>query len=170
MNKTLLFSVIITGLIVFTGCIIPGVRRERSEIELPRNDSLFVIEEGDFHFRLVLPKDLMIVHEPVITLLETENKLSITCGPSFQIFACLSEHDLIKSQERNGILNYNILDNEDQCVVYSRLLPDGTIYDYGMQQQTALNGQNYYFETDLNGEFSMDDVLRMKLALASIKI
>jgi len=32
-----------------SSCIIPSVRNERKEMDLQRNDSLFVIDEGDFH-------------------------------------------------------------------------------------------------------------------------
>jgi len=158
------------ALIAFTGCIVPGARLEKAEIELQRNDSLFVIDEGDFRFRIVLPKDLMIAHEPTIQHNEMEKTVSIICGPSFHIIAELSNTGNFAPPTQEGIFQLDIIDSEDYSVVFKRLLPNGNIHDYGLIQETEMNGVRYVFQSDSFGEYSLDDVLRMKSALASVKI
>lgn len=170
MFKTTSFVTLTLALIAFTGCIIPGTRLERAEIELQRNDSLFAVEEGDFRFRIVLPKDLMISHNPSIQFNEKENKLDIICGPSFHLTAEACTSDQFLTPEQDGIFQIEIIDNEDQSIVFKRLLPNGETHDFGLIQQTEMNGLHYTFQSDSFGEYSLDDVLRMKSALASVKI
>ena len=168
-QKPFLFAIILS-LGFVTGCIIPGARREKAEIELQRNDSLFVIDEGEFNFRIVLPKDLMISHVPVFHHNPSENTLSMTCGPSFHLIAEVSDPTMGPLPAQDGIFRLEVIDNEDQSTVYKRVLPDGVVYDYGLVQHTEINGVHYLFHTDSNAEYTLQDALRMKSALASIKI
>jgi hypothetical protein len=170
MFKTPYYSIVLLALITLVGCIIPGARRERAELELQKNDSLFVVDEGDFHFRIVLPKDLMINHEPRIHYVDNENKLIITCGPFFNLFATVAEINTPLLTSSDSVFQHIVMDNEDQSLVFKRTLPDGQVYDFGMIQHTEINGTHYRFQTDANGEFSLEDVLKMKSALASLKI
>jgi len=170
MNKTFHCILILSTLSFITGCIIPGARRERAEIELQRNDSLFVVEEGDFHFRIVLPKDLMIAHRPSFRHNPSENTLTISCGPTFDIIAEVSNMPIALPPAQDGIFQIEVIDNEDQSVIYKRILPDGVVYDYGLIQQTEIDGMKYRFHTDTDAQYSLNEALRMKSALESIKI
>jgi hypothetical protein len=164
------FSITVIALIVFTGCIIPGARKERAEIELQRNDSLFVIDEGDFHFRIVLPKDIMINSEPIIKMAGNGQSLHITCGSTFHVVAEITDIKTTKLPIGEGIFHYDIIDNEDQSFVFKRILPDGNSYDYGLIQYSSIGENDYAFSSSTEGEFSLNDVLRMKGALASVKM
>jgi hypothetical protein len=170
MYKTPYFSAIVLVALVFTGCIIPGARRERAEIELQRNDSIFFIDEGDFKFQIVLPKDLMINHTPEILLKQDKNRLVISCGPTFQLIAEIRDSQGSIQPTQTGVFHCSILDNEDNSCVYARLLPDGQVFDYGLIQQTNTNETDYIFYTDELGEYTLQDVLKMRTALASIKM
>jgi hypothetical protein len=170
MNKALYFTTVMLALVSFTGCIIPGARKERAEIELQRNDSLFAIDEGDFRFRMVLPKDLMIVHTPKITLHKDKNRLEISCGPSFNLEAEVCEPGVREMPTQMGVFSYNVLDDEDNSFVFSRHLPDGRIFDYGLTQYISMNESCYKFHSDDEGEYTLQDVLKMKTALASVKM
>ena len=163
-------SIAAIAFIAFTGCIIPGARREREEIELQRNDSLFVIDEGDFHFRIVLPKDIMINSEPIIELASNGQSLHITCGSTFHLVAEMIDTQATRTPLGSGIFHYDIIDNEDQSFVFKRILPDGNSYDYGLIQYSSIGENDYAFHSSTEGEFSLNDVLRMKGALASVKM
>ena len=170
MHKPFGIFLLSTMLVFITGCIIPGARRERAELELQRNDSLFVIDEGDFHFRITLPKDIMINNEPSFHHNEKENKLIIKCGPTFHLIADVSKAPLDINPTHEGIFRLEVIDNEDQSVLFRRILPNGVVHDYGIIQQTEIEGMQYCFRSDPNAEYSLKDVLRMRSALASIKI
>jgi hypothetical protein len=164
------FSIAVITLLVHSGCIIPGAQKERAEIELQRNDSLFVIDESDFHFRIALPKDIMINSEPIIELSEKGQSLHIICGVSFHIVAEYTDMKTTKLPAGEGIFHYDIIDNEDQSFVFKRMLPDGRLYDYGLVQFSSIGENDYVFSSFTEGEFVLNDVLRMKSALASVKL
>jgi len=155
--------------ILFTGCVIPGVRQERASIELQSNDSLFVVDQGDFHFRIILPKDLMIANEPSLTLSNEDSQLHITCGADFHLIAQRETDKHNALPNKDGIFHYEILDEEFDSSVFKRLLPDGKTYDYGIFQCTSVGNTNYLFQSDAEGEYDLQDALRMQSALASIR-
>ena len=170
MFRKVLFFLAIIALIVFTGCIIPGISRERAEIELQRNDSLFVIDEGDFHFHIVLPKDIMINSEPNVQLAENSHTLRISCGAAFQVMVEINDSKTTQLPDGEGIFQYAIIDNEDHSIVFKRILPDGNTYDYGLKQYTSMGENDYVFYSSPESEFTLNDVLRMRGALASVKM
>ena len=149
-----------------TSCIIPDATREFAEIDLRRNDSLMVVDEGDFHFQLALPKDLMINNTPSIEADAEGKRLYITCGPEFRIVVTSSDDN----EADHGIFTHRMLDNEDELCVYKRILPDGTTYDYGLNQHIQISDKTYIFQSDPTGEFDLNDALRMQLALTSVKL
>jgi hypothetical protein len=163
-KKLLILSLAIVTCV--TSCIIPDATTEFAEIDLQRNDSLMVVDEGDFRFQLALPKDLMITNTPAIEADAEGKKLYITCGPEFRILVTTSDYN----QEDQGIFTHRMLDNEDQLCVYKRILPDGTAYDYGLKQCIAISNKTYIFQSDPTGEFDLNDALRMQLALTSVKL
>ncbi len=161
------------GISLLTSCIIPSVRNERKELDLQRNDSLFVIDEGDFHFQLVLPKDLMITNEPAIHISHDQTTLHITCGEDFQVVVTMpssakSANTIGSGQD--GVFTHKMIDCEDESCVYKRMLPDGSSFDYGLYQLTTIGKTTYVFQSAPEGEFDLSSVMRMKLALASVKI
>jgi hypothetical protein len=118
----------------------------------------------------VLPKDLMIAHRPSFRHNPSENTLTISCGPTFDIIAEVSNMPIALPPAQDGIFQIEVIDNEDQSVIYKRILPDGVVYDYGLIQQTEIDGMKYRFHTDTDAQYSLNEALRMKSALESIKI
>ena len=170
MFKAPFITAISITILLLTGCIVPGARRERAEIELQRNDSLFVVDEGDFHFQIVLPKNLLIVHEATITLAKNEESLVITCGPQFRLVASIIDATSPSTPNHDGILKHITLDDEMNSSIYKRVLPDGNIHDYGLKQTTSIANTTYRFQTPADGEFALSDALRMLTALATVKL
>lgn len=168
-RKLLSLFVVLTTLL--SACVIPGARRERAAIELQANDSLFLVDEGDFQFRIVMPKDIMIANTPIIEP-GKNNTLHIRCGNDFNIVATLGASDLsdvMSAQKNDHLFQYQVLDNEDQSVVFKRVLPDGKTYDYRLMQSFQIGEKAYTFRTAPDSEFDLPAVLRMKSALASVQ-
>jgi hypothetical protein len=120
-----------------SACIIPGARSERAALKLQANDSLFHVNQGDFDFRMVMPKDIMISHQPTFELCAGGEQLTIRCGDDFNIIARKNQttnNDLTIDASHDGLFDCRILDDEDDSIVFSRLLPDGSIYDYRLIQ------------------------------------
>jgi hypothetical protein len=164
------FTAALFANILLIGCIIPGARIERAEILLQQNDSLLLVDEGDFLFQMVLPKDGFIMNEPKFHLDNTGSVLHIVFGPSFHLTATIVEPEQIDLPLNEGVFYHEIMDTEDNATVYKRKLPDGSYYDYGLTQLTRINDTYYLFRSASEGEFTFDDVLRMKSALASVKM
>ena len=167
-NKSTLTLITLCS-ILLAGCVIPGARKERAALELESNDSLFVVDQGNFHFRIILPKDLMIANVPALTLSNDESKLHITCGSDFHIIAQRKADKLNELPRKDGIFQYEILDEEFDSSVFKRLLPDGKTYDYGIFQCTSVGNTHYLFQSDSEGEYDLQDALRMQSALATIR-
>jgi hypothetical protein len=171
MRKTpyLLLLLLVASL---SACIIPGARTERAALKLQANDSLFHVNQGDFDFRMVLPKDIMIGHQPTFELCSGGEQLNIRCGNDFNIIARknrTSVNDLEIAQSNDRLFDYRVLDDEDASIVFSRVLPDGRTYDYRLIQYLKVGNQNYTFQTAHDAEFDLPQVMRMRSALASVQ-
>ena len=156
--------------IILAACVVPGARQERAALELQKNDSLFVINKGDFQFRIILPKDLMIANEPAVLLSDDESELHITCGSDFHLIAHRNSQQQKSLPTQEGIFHYEIIDQEFDSSVYKRILPDGKTYDYGIFQLTSVGKTQYIFQSDVEGEYDLQDALRMQSALASVRM
>ena len=155
-----------------SACIIPGARSERAELKLQANDSLFHVHQGDFDFRIVMPKDIMISQQPTFELCAGGEQLTIRCGNDFNIIARKNQtpvNDLEIEQNNDRLFDYRILDDEDASIVFSRVLPDGSIYDYRLIQYLNVGDQHYTFQTAHDADFDLPQVLRMRSALASVQ-
>jgi hypothetical protein len=118
-----------------------------------------------------MPKDIMIANEPVIEL-GKNNQLNIRCGNDFNIVASLGPSelsDVMTAQKKDQLFSYQVLDNEDHAVVFKRVLPDGSTYDYRLMQSFQIGEKAYTFHTAPDSEFDLSSVLRMKTALASVQ-
>ena len=171
MRKTpyLLLLLLVASL---SACIIPGARSEQPNLELQANDSLVHVKQGDFNFSMVMPKDIMISHQPTFELFAGGEQLTIRCGDDFNIIARKNQttnNDLTIDASHDGLFDYRILDDEDASIVFSRLLPDGSIYDYRLIQYLKVGDQNFTFQTAHDADFDLAQVLRMRSALASVQ-
>jgi len=156
---------------LLSACVIPGARREHAAIELQANDSLFTVNQGDFQFRIVMPKDIMIANRPSIEL-GKNNELHIRCGNDFNIVAVIGSNalsDVMSDQKIDQLFQYQVLDNEDHAIVIKRVLPNGNTYDYRLMQSFQIGEKAYTFHTAPDSVFDLPAVLRMKSALASVQ-
>jgi hypothetical protein len=155
-----------------SACIIPGARQARAELKLQANDSLFHIKQGAFDFRIIMPKDIMIANAPVFELIKGGEQLAIRCGNDFNIVVRKrqdNQNEFSVDQRNDCLFNYRVLDDEDGSVVFSRVLPDGRIYDYRLIQFLPVGNLGYTFETAADAEFDLQQILRMRTALASVQ-
>jgi hypothetical protein len=111
----------------------------------------------------------MIANEPSLTLSNEDSQLHITCGEDFHLIAQRKTDKHNALPNKDGIFHYEILDEEFDSSVFKRVLPDGKTYDYGIFRCTSVGNTNYLFQSDAEGEYDLQDALRMQSALASIR-
>lgn len=135
------------------------------------NDSLFKVNEGGYDFAIYLPKDLMIENTPEIIFNGATGDLHIRIGEQFWIVASQEKKDIaaIKSEiEENMLFTSRIIEENGTSVLYQRLLPDGSAYDYSYRNVSSINGKPYFFKTSEEGEYSRESVDLMKTAITSV--
>jgi len=135
------------------------------------NDSLFKVNEGGYDFAIYLPKDLMIENTPEITFNGATGDLHIRIGEQFWIVASQEKKDiaLVKAEiEENMLFTSRIIEENGTSVLYQRLLPDGSAYDYSYRNISSINGKPYFFKTSEEGEYSRESVDLMKTAINSV--
>lgn len=135
------------------------------------NDSLFRVNEGGYDFAIYLPKDLMIENTPEITFSGATGDLHIRIGDQFWIVASQENKDIasVKAEiEENMLFTSRIIEENGTSVLYQRLLPDGSAYDYSYRNVSSINGKPYFFKTSEEGEYSKESVDLMRTAITSV--
>jgi hypothetical protein len=172
MKKTTLLLSALSFLTVLNSCENQSTATEKkAEITLQPNDSLFTVNEGGYNFQIVLPKDLMIANTPSISMNEATGELNIRCGEQFWIIASLEKTDIpaIKNMINEDMLfTSRVIEETNNSILFQRILPDGTEYDYNYRSISNIDGKPYIFKTSEEGEFSMESVGRMKLAISTV--
>jgi hypothetical protein len=144
----------------------------KPEPTLQPNDSIFHVNDGGYNFSIVLPKDLMIMDSPKISVNGATGELHIQVGDQFWIVASQEQTSMqtIKSAMQEDMLfTSRIVEETGNGVLYQRILPDGSEYDYSYRNFCEVGGKPYVFKTCEEGEFSMESVSRMKQAIASVR-
>jgi hypothetical protein len=170
-NLTLFLAIVTCQVILFSCSNEPKKEIAGNTVQLQPNDSLFHINQGGYDFNIILPKDLMIENTPEITLNNSTGELNIHLGDQFWIVASLEKADIIriKTELNEDMLFTNrIVEESDKSVMYQRILPDGTEYDYSFKCSNEIGGKSYFFRTSEEGEFKMDHVTKMKQAISSV--
>jgi len=166
-----LLPVFVAMVIVFIAGATRGIPREPLTIELQANDSLFIVHEGEFQFSIVMPKDLLIANHTIIEM-GSNNELNIRCGSDFNIVAELelpNHSGVLTCPKNDHLFNYQVLDNEDQSIVFKRVLHTGSTHDYRLVQSLHNGNRAFTFQSSNDTEFNLSAVLRMKSALASVR-
>ncbi len=170
-NLTLFLAVLSCQVFLFSCSDEPKKDNPTATVQLQPNDSLFHINQGGYDFNIILPKDLMIENSPEIALNNGTGELNIQLGDQFWIVASLEKADIIriKTELNEDMLFTNrIVEESDKSVMYQRILPDGTEYDYSFKCSNEIGGKSYFFRTSEEGEFKMDHVTKMKQAISSV--
>ncbi len=171
MKKVALFTAVIGAVISFQACQNAECSKETKSLMLQPNDSLFHINESGYSFNIILPKDLMIENEPVIGVNSSTGELNIQLGNQFWIVASLEKADMTKVKAELGedmLFGCKVMEENPNSLLFQRILPDGTEYDYSYRYAGEIGGKSYFFKTCEEGEFSMENVGRMKQAISTI--
>jgi len=173
--KNNLFALLFVGFLLLTqSCQNDPVNSAvtTDKIQLSENDSLFEVNDGGYKFSIVLPKDLMINATPDIVLNGATGELHITVGEQFWIVATQEKGDLnnFKSALADDMLfKHEVVEENSQSLLFKRVLPDGTEYDYSYKSCSDISGTPYVFRTSEEGEFTKDNVTRMKQAINTVR-
>ncbi len=142
-------------------------------VTLNPNDSLVVVNQGVFHFGIGLPKDLMIENDPVIEFNGATGELGIKIGESFYL-VMTKEQKSIESvlgelNEEGQLFDNKIIEQTDKLIVYQQILPTGEAYFYHLYANSVVDEKWYSVKTWDLGEFTLDDIGRMKQAVLSMR-
>ncbi|MFN0033107.1 MAG: hypothetical protein ACKVOR_13185 [Flavobacteriales bacterium] len=157
--------------IVITSCQNSPQHDAAKGIALMPNDSLFHISEGGYDFNIILPKDMMIENSPSISVNSATGELNIQLGNQFWIVASQEKGDMktVKAELNEDMLFMSrIIEESNNSLLYQRVLPDGSAYDYSYKCSNEVSGKPYFFRTCEEGEFTMENVGRMKVAISSV--
>lgn len=173
MKKLILMAAVASTMLLIQSCnTTPTAHEKAAEIVMQPNDSIFSVNDGGYNFSIILPKDMMIESSPNITVNSATGELHIQVGDKFWIVATQEKTDMttIKTSINEDMLFTNrIVEENPNSILYQRILPDGTEYDYSYRNFCDLGGKTYVFKTCEEGEFSMDNVSRMKQAICSVR-
>jgi hypothetical protein len=172
--KNTLYTALILGLLATQACQNPTSNsgQEKAGFQLQANDSLFHVDQAGYNFNIILPKDLMISSNPEIKVNEATGELNIRLGEHFWIVASQEKVDLsaMKAALSDDMLfKPEIIEENASSILYKRVLPDGTEYDYSFKSCSEISGKPYLFKTSEEGEFSKESVTKMKDAISSIQ-
>jgi hypothetical protein len=172
--KNTLYTALILALLATQSCQnqTSDSGHEKAALQLQANDSLFHVDQAGYNFNIILPKDLMISSNPDIKVNEATGELNIRLGEHFWIVASQEKMDMnaLKAAMNDDMLfKPEILEESSNSILYKRVLPDGTEYDYSFKSCSEISGKPYLFKTSEEGEFSKDSVTKMKQAISSIQ-
>ena len=170
-NLSLFLAVVVGQFLLFSCSDSSNADSKKETVQLQPNDSLFHINQGGYDFNIILPKDLMIENTPEISLNSGTGELNIHLGEQFWIIASLEKADIIRIKtelSEDMLFTNRIVEENDKSVMYQRILPDGTEYDYSFKCSNEIGGKDYFFRTSEEGEFKMDHVTKMKQAISSV--
>ncbi len=172
MKKYTLLSIVAALTITISSCDTQNnAEAKTTGVVLQPNDSIFNVNEEGYDFQIVLPKDMMISNVPEISLNGATGELHIHLGEQFWIVASQEKMDLpqIKSAISDDMLFTNrIVEETNNSILFQRILPDGTTYDFNFRSFSDVGGKPYVFKTSEEGEFSIESVNRMRQAISSV--
>ncbi len=172
MKKYTLFSIVVALTISISSCDMKNnAETKTAGVVLQPNDSIFNVNEGGYNFQIILPKDMMISNVPEISMNNATGELHIHLGEQFWIVASQEMTDMpkIKNAISDDMLFTNrIVEETNNSILFQRILPDGTTYDFNFRSFNDVGGKPYVFKTCEEGEFSIESVNRMRQAISSV--
>lgn len=176
MKKSTLFTLAAAATITFSACqnssTPPPATSEVSPTNISPNDSLFVVNEGGYHFAIALPKDLMINDAPRIEHQSGSGELHIKIGTDFWLVATEDQTNLdgMKSELGEDMLfTFKVVEEDKSSMVFQRFLPDGTEYDYSFRGISQVGDKHYVFKACDEGEFTKEEITKMKHSAVSVQ-
>lgn len=142
------------------------------EATVSATDSLFIVEKGPFHFAIRLPKDLLRDNLPMLIYKESTGKLMVSIGDGF-LFEISQEikdiASLKKALEDDVVLKSTITEHSGDELLYQLFLMDGSPVSWHYQCMIRNTVMPYFAATDQTKVFNLDQVKKMRQAIASIK-
>ncbi len=129
-----------------------------------KNDSLFRIHEGNYHFSIFLPRDLMISNAPEIGRNGASGELSIRIGSDFHLLALPGQADFESMKSRlkeDGVFTNRIITEEQAVILYQQFLPDSTPYYFHILGIRELAEGHTAFRSDPDGQFTREQAERI---------
>ncbi|MCC6599226.1 MAG: hypothetical protein IT223_00965 [Crocinitomicaceae bacterium] len=135
------------------------------------NDSLINVDQGPFRFSIGLPKDLMIGAPAAIVFNSATGELDIKIGDTFHIVLNQEEKKMnavLKELSSDNLFENKILEQTESMVVYQQVLPTGEPYSFNFSAILQAGGKWYYIKSWAIGEFTLEQINRMKQAVETI--
>lgn len=169
MNKFLL------TLFVFSSLVISCKFKDKpidNATYVDTKDSIFIVQQGPFHFSIKLPKDLVLVEIPIIAYKENTGELLISVGDQFQLVLTQEIRDLIGQKEGMGadpVFKTDITDEDSLGFIYHQMMNTGEHYSYHYMAMVKSTNLPYYARTSGTNQFNLQNVTMMKRAISSIQ-
>ena len=168
-NLYILFIAFVIGAFA---CTDPTKLDNELEAKSSATDSLFIVEKGPFQFAIRLPKDLLRDNLPMLIYKESTGKLVVSIGEGF-LFEISQEirdiSELKKALETDAVLKSTFTDHSEDDLLYQVFLMDGSPVSWHYQCMIRSTEMPYFATTDQTKVFNLDQVKKMKQAIASIK-
>jgi hypothetical protein len=169
MNKFLLTLLVISSLVL--SCNFEDKSVDNAAFVDPK-DSIFIVQQGPFHFSIKLPKDLVLVELPIIAYKENTGELLISVGDQFQLVLTQEIRDLMgqkESMSTDPVFKTEITDEDSLGFIYHQKMNTGEHYSYHYMAMVKNTNLPYYAHTSATSQFNLQNVEIMKRAIGSIQ-
>ena len=169
MNKFLLTLFVISSLVL--SCKFEDKSIDNVAFVDPK-DSIFIVQQGPFHFSIKLPKDLVLAELPIIAYKENTGELLISVGDQFQLVLTQEIRDLIgqkKGMGADSVFKTDITVEDSLGFIYHQRMNTGEHYSYHYMAMVKSTNLPYYARTSGTNQFNLQNVERMKRAISSIQ-
>ena len=169
MNKFLLTLFVISSLVL--SCKFEDKSNDNTAFVDPK-DSIFIVQQGPYHFSIKLPKDLVLVELPIIAYKENTGELWISVGDQFQLILTQEIRDLLNQKENmssDPVFKTDITEEDSLGFIYHQKMNSGEHYSYHYMAMVRNTKLPYYARTSATSQFNLQNVEMMKRAISSIQ-
>lgn len=163
------FSTLLLCLLAWS-CHNPLIQEERLGAPGP-NDSIFIVQQGPYHFSMRLPKDQVTGVLPIIMFKENTGELIVSL--SDQVYFKVTQQLVSMEKEEAALLNggadifqVDVVERDSSRLLYKTSLPDRTPVSYHFKGLIDATNLPYLVETDPVKRYNLEDVEQI-MAIAS---
>ncbi len=169
MNKFLLTLFVISSLVL--SCKFEDKSSDKTAL-VDTKDSIFIVQQGPFHFSVKLPKDLVLVEMPILAYKENTGELWISVGHQFQLILTQEIRDLHgqkESMSTDPVFKTDITEEDSIGFIYHQKMNSGEHYSYHYMAMVRNTKLPYYARTSPTCQFNLQNVEMMRRAISSIQ-
>jgi hypothetical protein len=169
MNKFLLTLFVISSLVL--SCKFEDKSSDKTAL-VDTKDSIFIVQQGPFHFSVKLPKDLVLVEMPILAYKENTGELWISVGHQFQLILTQEIRDLHgqkESMSTDPVFKTDITEEDSIGLIYHQKMKSGEHYSYHYMAMVRNTKLPYYARTSPTCQFNLQNVEMMRRAISSIQ-